>query len=390
MKQYPLFSIFLLDISRKEDEDISRLDSTEDTYDEIDGDSISTVNERKFFLPLITPFDTRIPHHPTKDQINDTRNKDNGTRKRGEEDGDIVLTKRLGHDTVPSRRVSRTINFASSVSPPLSDTLETIHKNVFNSTPYYCSPNNFLSLSPVLAFPFRHNELASPDAPLHTGQAVSTTTLHPLNLQTTSRNSSKHTNSEVNSRRDRISPHGIQAPPIEYQQYNPNNVILGECVTKQLQMCAEQSNDIVRNSVNVINRNTLEASNSPSQVKSTTSSFILPSQLAAREQQFPHHEPKPAESSKEKTSCPTIWRPIPQMATPVSPSVEQPYPTTPTSPYGFLTDQSRMMTTMSDIRTTGPVNQASILQVCVIAFLDDIVLLDLSHNLNVFSQFGNS
>ncbi|XP_045203335.2 early growth response protein 1-B-like [Mercenaria mercenaria] len=134
-----------------------------DIYDEVDGDIDKTQKHRKFYLPLIKNKEIQIS------DINEARqgNKAAHLLKKPKRDS---LTFDNGNDqeTLPSKRVARSIDF-NPVSTSSSKTEVT--SNTLGSLFY--SLANPLTLSPISSFPFRQNELASPDSPLSSLSNVS-------------------------------------------------------------------------------------------------------------------------------------------------------------------------------------------------------------------------
>lgn len=328
----------------------------EDTYDETDGGSLTTGNERKFYLPLIGPFDTNDTNIPRLAEKKHIDNKDNGTRKLQDKYGEVVFNKRYFYDTMSSKRASRTIDFVSNVWPSSSDISETIHKPVLSSGTNYCSPSQFLSLSPVLSFPFRQNELASPDTPIQNppSNAVSPSKLHPHASEVPSTNSKSKKISDIPCNNSIIN-------------HSPNRICNDMFERRNVQNSPEQPGHLQeeRDYLPELSQTKHNTAQRPVHPKTTTfvSSFVLSPVTTVQHDMGS----KPSESCNNKTSFPSIWRPIPQMATPVSPVKDQPYSAAVNTPYTLVAAQTPLPNTMSnglaEHRGQVPVSQPSLLRV---------------------------
>lgn len=125
----------------------------------MDGDVDTIRNARCFYLPLV------------KNQDYDVSKFDNRGQRLTSE---YTKSKDVAdiHNNIPSKRVVRTIDFSPCKSDVVSPN--------YNITPLFCSPSNLLSLSPITSFPFRQNELASPDSPISNTTVPSGSTLSAL------------------------------------------------------------------------------------------------------------------------------------------------------------------------------------------------------------------
>ncbi|KAL4230810.1 zinc finger protein [Mactra antiquata] len=135
-----------------------------DTYDEVDGDIVTTKVSRRFYLPLVKNQDNKVS---CQDSIE--RNTESEFKK-SRDMPDI-------HGTMPSKRIARSLDF--SPCERATQGSKVVSPN-FDIRPLLCAPpSNILSLSPIASFPFRQNELASPDSPLP-NTATSTATVMPV------------------------------------------------------------------------------------------------------------------------------------------------------------------------------------------------------------------
>lgn len=127
------------------------------SYDEVDGD-VDMCKQRRFYLPLIENKNAEISN------TIESRKRDNSncvfpTQK--EDNVKLNTANEITETILPSKRVARAIDFnpvTTSVSKP------EISSYTLGSLFY--APSKPLSLSPIASFPFRQNELASPDSPL--------------------------------------------------------------------------------------------------------------------------------------------------------------------------------------------------------------------------------
>ncbi|XP_053398814.1 myoneurin-like [Mercenaria mercenaria] len=126
-----------------------------DTYDEVDGEIDNTQTQRKFYLPLIKNKEIQI------NNINETKELDKKVRLFDTQmKADLKADDENEPETISSKHVAKIINF----NPIATSASKTEIMNHTRGSLFY-SPAP-LSLSPISSFPFRQNELASPDSPL--------------------------------------------------------------------------------------------------------------------------------------------------------------------------------------------------------------------------------
>ena len=313
----------------------SGLHENEAKADEVDGDSVTRAIERNFYLPLIKTFDTCVLKSKETKTL---ANKDNYTRERRQYDSDIVFTKQDIYfrkqdvpDTVPSKRVARTIDFSpsNSLHSP-TESPKTFISPTYPFSPLYCSPSQFLSLSPVTSYPFRQNELASPEAPLTPANLTTLSpkfypqtffhphVLRPVHAQTsgphvtTKDANSPCTTEAITSVNQRDT--GIQLNSEQTKKINQQNHL--SSLSFAIPTSADVNNNkrktqLMNQDLNPQNAKISEASNNTESMQ--------------------HHQTITS-ISQSAVPAHTLWRPVPQMVHAVSsgPSLLQPLPTQPT------------------------------------------------------------
>lgn len=270
---------------------------------------------------MIKTFDTEIPKTSDEDSL-DVKN--NSSRELITRTSDIVSSKRDkyvdNHVTVPSQRVSKTIDFSPKSNPNSPNTLKTMNNVVYPTSPYYCSPSQFLSLSPVLSFPFRHNELASPDMPAHTtGSSVkSSPQVDPPTPRIPSPSSDDerlqdHKDIRQNSfgkfyrsKEDQDSYTDKEADFSSMQSQHQTN----QSIFRERTVCNSPTDRRIPSNIG-------SACVFPLTLQTNRCTTIIETLQQTKQGEIPVY--------------PTIWRPIPQMAS--SPIVEKPFSSPRTTPY---------------------------------------------------------
>ncbi|XP_052792176.1 zinc finger protein 768-like [Mya arenaria] len=320
----------------------SGISENQDVPDEVDGDIVTPAKERSFYLPLIKTFDTCVPQSEETMQLD---NKDNAAREHAKEDTDVVFTKQDIHlqkqdirETPPSKRVSRTIDFSLPRLP--SSTIESpkpILSPPFSLSPLYCKPSHFLSLSPVTSFPFRHNELASPDAPIASvnlptlspnfHQTGLLKTIHPSYQRGTAKQPHDHENKAAASP---TSPQYTGHSSLGRKSRNPSNDLdeFTKYYKPRIDATLHNSNDKQQTPVT-----TYSSEHCISYVQTTKcqqniffpthqqqlKTNIVPQNNTTLTEQTINH----ISQNKAVSSQPAIWRPVPQMASNSSLSTEK-------------------------------------------------------------------
>ena len=140
------------------------ISSSKSSYDEVDGDFTKLeANPRPAHLPLIR-YASECLSTGFKETVVDVRKCALMTTV---EELTTHKPKKLSID--PSAKVSRTLDFSSVnfAAPGHKGALrEPILSPFSPGISNACGPNKLMSLSPISSFPFRHNELASPDSPM--------------------------------------------------------------------------------------------------------------------------------------------------------------------------------------------------------------------------------
>jgi hypothetical protein len=224
-----------------------------DSFDEVDGDIAKLQTERKFHLPLIKD----IEQYNYK-KVN------------------IKGIHRSENVTLPSKRVSRTIDFnVVTTSSKEADTRSAPLSSLFYA------PSVPLSLSPIASFPFRQNELASPDSPLSSGVVTQSASV-PNTRQIVHSPYANKTISDLKGNAFICNKHS-------------------ECKIQSETIHCSDTSTVVKTSENVISKNTLPNTYLTENCKSNFE------QSQSKAQDILH---------QRSTMFPHIWRPIPQMASP--------------------------------------------------------------------------
>lgn len=297
-----------------------------ESYDEVDGDLDNLQKQRHFYLPLIKHQLTDIANIQEKH----TDNRSSLLNKRKEEQS-LYLDK-SDDGPLPSKRVARTINF-NIVTTSASQSNFASNKHSIGSL--CCPPNNVLSLSPIASFPFRHNELASPDSPLSvsTLSSVSPRSIgpgtHPALTSPRSVYPKETIVAHVTSPRSKpvdvrntdngtcinqVSTASVKQPDCSFA-FNFNNSPV-QPPKMNYRPCAESSDSIMdenNNADNNTRNGILETPvyhNRAPDLQISQHTFVVPTQTCLPYKPIQFYRPEVTHQSNPSN----IWRPIPQMA----------------------------------------------------------------------------
>ncbi|XP_060603191.1 uncharacterized protein LOC132756197 [Ruditapes philippinarum] len=286
---------------KKEDPSMVRLPSptptmendSVDTYDEIDGDMDKRVVKRKqFFLPLVKNNDFQ------------TRN----VQEMYREDYRLVHNLKTDESTSKTKNEKHQHNNGSKnshlnhLARPYSNT--DIH--TFNFGSLFYPPSRPLSLSPISSFPFRQNELASPDYPLPCFPYVSPRHVAPYQIPVSP---SDITDSLASpDRNNNIPTEATKRKTLSDERLTltPNSINTSEenCRMKHVTERLTDGLDHHITSKPKVPKDSLTSQMSPSKTKNS-SNFTKRTDTSREQQTYTGSR---------------IWRPVPQMAPVVSPS----------------------------------------------------------------------